>query len=220
MRRLAALAVPLVALAAATAACHDSPGIGACLEPDATAYAFNAPGDTTAVFHWPTSFMPVRVYAEPMGELQQNVDSAMVLWANAFRCGELSLRRVTDSTTADIVVRNPTSLPPQPSPIGLAADSVNACSGRTDVQVDTLGRIQRPIRSYVAHLGVDSAATAACYHFVVAHEFGHALGLFQHSPDPLDLMYPIPRRRLLTPDDRYTIQLLYHTTPTLAPTPR
>ena len=222
MRHLAALAA-VGALAAAAAACHDSVGPGACFEPNATAYFFNVPGDTNGVFHWPSSSMPVRVYAEPVGELQRNVDSTMVLWVNAFRCGELSLSRVADSVGADIVLRNPTSLPPippAPTPVSVAADSINACRGRTDVQLDTLGRIQRPIRSYVAPQGIDSAATAACYHFVVAHEFGHALGLFQHSPDPLDLLYSTPRRRALTANDRYTVQLLYHTPPTFTPTPR
>ena len=223
MKRLAALAAALALAAAAAAACHDSVGVGACFDPDGVAYFFNVPGDTNDVFRWPSSFQPVRVYAEPAGELQRNVDSAMVLWVSAFRCNELALQRVTDSVGADIVVRNPVTLPPippAPGPVSVAADSVNACRGRTDVQLDTLGRLQRPIRSYVAPQGIDSAATAACYHFVVAHEFGHALGLFQHSPEPLDLMYSTPRRRVLTANDRYTIQLLYHTTPTIQPSPR
>jgi len=218
VRRLAA-GVALGAALAGAAACRDS-SVSSCFEPNASAYFFNPPGDTNGVFRWPATYIPVRVYAEPAGELQRNVDSAMFLWVGAFRCGELSMTRITDSSLADIVVRNPAVLPAPRAALHFAADSVGMCTGRTDVALDGANRLERPIRSYVARVGIDSAATAACYHFVVAHELGHALGLFQHSGDVADLMYPVPRRRALSDADRYTIQLLYHTPPSIPPTPR
>jgi predicted Zn-dependent protease len=212
---LAALAV------AALAACHEGVGPGQCFEPNVQAYGFTLGGDSALVFHWPPSYMPVRVYAEPTGDLPANAGAAMALWANAFRCGEMSLTLVPDSAQADIVMRNPTDLPAgAPGAPVVYADSVGACSGVT--QFDTSGMtVLRPIRSFVAPVpGSDSASAAACYHFVTAHELGHALGLLQHSPDTGDLMYTTPRRRMLSEADRYTIQLLYHTTATLRPSPR
>jgi predicted Zn-dependent protease len=216
-------AMAALLLAATAAGCGDSVGEGACYEPNTDAYAFHAPGDTSIVFRWPSSYSPVRVYAEPVGALVADVDSAMWLWAGAFRCGEIALTRVTDSMVADIILRAPVSMPPLPATAAavMSASPVGACRGRTDVLLDTLGRAQRPFRSYIVpSVAADSADAAACAQFVTAHELGHALGLFSHSPDPDDLMYQQPYRRELTPRDRYTVELLYHTTPTVAPTPR
>lgn len=217
--KTAAAGIALALALAAAAACNDT-SVSSCFEPNVAAYEFNPPGDTNDVFHWPASYLPVRVYAEPVGRLQDNADSAMRLWVNAFRCRELSMLRVADSTAADIVLRNPVALPAPAAGLHFAADSVGACTGRTDVSIDAQNRIERPIRSYVAPQNLDTAAVSACYHFVVAHELGHALGLFQHSSDPGDLMYPVPRRRALSAADRFTIQILYNTPPTMAPTPR
>lgn len=207
------------ALAALTG-CHEGPRPGQCFEPNTLAYGFALNADTNLVFHWPGSYMPVRVYAEPTGNLPTNVAAAMTLWIGAFRCGELSLTAAADSMHADVIVRNPASLPlPSIAAAALHSDSVGACQGVT--QVDTAGgALAGPIHSYVAPLSIDSVAVAACYHFVTAHELGHALGLFAHSLDTNDLMYASPRRRALSEADRYTVQLLYHTASRLGPPPR
>jgi hypothetical protein len=205
------------------AACHEGLGPGACFEPSAQAYNFDLAGDTNFVFHWPSSYMPLRVYAEPAGDLPANVQAAMQLWAGAFRCGEVFLTTATDSTHADIIVRNPQSLPAAaPATHAMHADSVGACQGVTHFDLDSAGNaLAGPMRSYVAPFpGADSASVASCYHFVTAHELGHALGILSHSPNPADLMYVSPTHRFLTESDRYTIQLLYHTPSKLGPPPR
>jgi hypothetical protein len=217
VRRLLAPAAAVLALAACS---RDSPE--ACFEPDTDYYSFALVGDTGFVFRWTSGYMPVRLYAEPTGDLPQNVAEGLNLWAGAFRCGEFSGRLVSDSNAADIIIRNPPVLPPA-SRTGavLAADSVGACRGRTDGDTittdDNVLRIAGPIRAYVTPLSSDPAAVAACYRFVTAHEIGHTLGILSHSLDPDDLMYSVPRRRELTPRDRLTIQVLYHTTPAVAP---
>jgi hypothetical protein len=208
------------ALVLAVAACRDKTAYE-CLESNAQRYAFHLPGDTTAVFHWPASRMPIRLYAEPVGALPANTDSGAALWANAMRCGELAFVRVTDSTAADIIVRNPATLPPLPLyGVSAGADSVGACLGRTDGLLDSANRLVEPLRSYVAPNSGDAAAVEACYHFTVAHELGHAIGLFSHSTNVADLMHAVPRRRALSINDRFTVQLLYMTTPTIAPPPQ
>lgn len=215
--------VPAVAAALAVAllaACTDGQD-SACLESNATPYSFFLNGDSTLVFHWPAAYLPVRVYAEPTGELPANVDAAMVLWVNATRCGEITMQRVTDSTLADIIFRNPAALPPLPvAGVTLAADSVGACTGRTDGLLDSTSTLTGPLRSYVAPSSSDPVAVAACYHFTVAHELGHGLGLFAHSANTADLMYVVPRRPVVSVNDRFTLQRLYRTALTILPPPR
>lgn len=221
--RLARLAAAASLAVALVLACHEGVGPGACFEPNAQAYAFDLSGDPNLVFHWPASYMPVRVYAEPTGNLPANVQNAISLWTSAFRCHELSLTFTTDSTHADIVVRNPVTLPAAPPAARVMhADSSGACQGVTHVELDSTGTaFTGPLRSYVApFVGADTALVTSCYHFVTAHELGHALGILAHSPDPNDLMYASPFRLALTEDDRYTIQVLYHLTSKIAPPPR
>lgn len=207
-------------LAVVLAACGDDQ-LSRCFESNASRYPFSLPGDTAAVFNWPAARQPVRVYAEPRLALPANVDTALGLWVNALRCGELSAQRVADSGQADIIVRNPDNLPPlAEGSITLAADSLNACRGRTDGELGPGDTLTGPLRSYIVPNTTDSTAMAACFRFVTAHEIGHALGLLQHSPWPDDLMYTQPRRRLLTLNDRYTVQTLYHRAATIAPPPR
>jgi len=223
--RASVLVLLLAAAVALLAACRENVSTAQCFEPNAVAYDFDYNGDTTIVFHWPGSYMPVRVYAEPTGELPADVQTAMQLWTSAFRCRELSWVAATDSTHADIIVRNPISLPAAPparTARAMHADSVGACHGVTQFVTDTTGTaLSGPMRSYVAAFaGVDSATAASCYHFVTAHELGHALGLLSESPNPDDIMYTSPWRLALTESDRYTIQILYHVASKLGPPPR
>lgn len=220
VRRLA-IGLAQLAAAAVLAACHDSVGPAACLEPGGSGYEFAIYGDPALVFHWPAAYNPVRVYAEPTGDLRQNVQAALELWESAFRCGELALVMTADSTRADVIVRNPAASPVRSGAgrVVLRADSVGACGGVT-VFDTTAGHLAEPMRAYVYPESLDTAAVRACYHFTTAHELGHTLGLGAHSPDTNDLMNALPRRPALSDRDRYTIQLLYHSTPTIGPPPR
>jgi hypothetical protein len=209
-----------VAAAGVLAACTGVDHPGACYESGATPYPVHAPGDTSVVFHWPNTFQPVRYWVEPVGNLTAHVDNGLHLWVNAFRCGELALQFWADSASADVIIRNPSQLPATQGATTLAADSVNACRGRTDIFLDSLGRMVRPLHSWVVPSSPDSAAVEACYQFVTAHEIGHTLGLLSHSSDPADLMYAVPRHTVLSVNDRYTIQALYHFAAPTQPVPR
>jgi predicted Zn-dependent protease len=212
------LAACLAPFALAAAACSDG-GPNTCFDSNASSYGFAIGGDTTLVFHWPANRMPVRAYAEPTGAAPANLAAGLQTWANGFHCREASFVVVTDSTIADIIVRQVPALPPQPvRGVTLGADSAGACTGRTDGTYDTTLTLTGPVRSYIAPMPArDSTALAGCYRMTTTHELGHALGILAHSTDPGDIMYPTPRRSTLSPNDRYTIQQLYHTTPTIKP---
>jgi hypothetical protein len=223
VRRRPAIACASAALAvAAVLACGDGTRPNTCYDSNAFSYGFFVGGDTTLVFHWPANRMPVRFYAEPAGDLRANVLAGLTTWVNGFRCQEASFQLVGDSAGADVIVRQVVILPPVASrAIALAADSVGACGGRTDGTFDSTLTLTGPIRSYIVPIRLgDSVALAGCYRMVTTHELGHTLGVLSHSADPADLMYTTPRRSSLSPDDRYTLQSLYHRTPTIRPAPR
>ena len=209
MRRALTPVAAYAAVLLTAAACKDHT-LSECFDSGGTAYSIALANDTALTFRWPADHQPVKYWVEQTGTLPANVDSGLALWMGALRCGEVSVLKVTDSATADVIITNPAQMPPA-FIAALHADSINACKGRTDPVVDdTLRLITLPIHTYVAPQGLDSAATESCYHFVVAHELGHTLGIFSHSPNADDLMNFIPKRRALTVNDRFTIQTLYH----------
>ena len=210
------------AAAALLASCGDGNTPNTCFESNAFSYGFFLGRDSTLVFHWPADRMPVRFYAEPTGDLRTNVLAGLTTWVNGFRCQEASFQMVGDSGAADVIVHQVAVLPPVASrAFTLAADSAGACGGRTDGYFDSTLTLTGPVRSYIVPIALgDSVALAGCYRMVTTHEIGHALGILAHSTSPADLMYTTPRRSSLSPDDRYTLQKLYHRTPTIRPAPR
>lgn len=196
-----------------------------CLEPavpnHAPAYPFSdAFGD---VFHWPTDRLPVRFYADPRGSLRIHVASAVDAWERQFLYGEFRGVMVDDSTAADVLVRWADSVPPNAPPD--AGPPVRACGGLTQGFLDSTGAaFAEPFRTQLQIL-TGTVFTAgqlqACLQRTTIHEMGHALGLFQESPDSLrDIMASPPRVNQPSAGDRRTVETLYHTTPTIGPPPR
>jgi len=196
----------------------------ACSEPTPPsriqAYDFkDAGGD---VFHWPTNRLPVRFYAQRTGNLRTLAQHAIDSWAGVFLYGEFTGTLVADSTGADVIVEADSApdVPPDPGA------PVYACNGATSVpSTDVSNRFTEAFHIRLAVLpGFTPAQVAACLRRTTIHEAGHALGLFQHSPDPGDIMWGPSGATPITADgpsdrDRRTVEVLYHTTPTLLPPP-
>jgi predicted Zn-dependent protease len=207
----------LAALAAigALAACTDPtvPSRGAT-------YAFaDGFGD---VFHWPTDRLPVRVFAQQLGDLRPLVQRAIDLWQQQLLYGEFRAELVDDSAAADVVIRWSDSVPPAVDPD--PGPPAKACGGITHATVDSTGQaLADPFDTEITILTgtvFTPEQVEACVRRTVVHEFGHVLGLFQEAPDTLAIMYTPPQVSEPAPIDRRTIQVLYHTTPTLGPPPR
>ena len=205
----------------------------ACTDVEAPAridiYEFRHPDGF--VFNWPADRQPVRIWVDPRAGMPQKVVEGAVLWLDALLYDELRAALVTDSNTADIIVRLIDDPPPNFFPPGLPNESP-PCNGVSEAsfsladsttiivngkEVEPL-QLTGPIRVSVGGKpGRSSGDVQRCLQIVVAHEMGHAFGILAHSSDTTDLMFGVPQRRFLTERDRETFQVLYHTTPSIRP---
>jgi predicted Zn-dependent protease len=186
----------------------------------ADTYPFTGPlGD---IFHWPSDRLPVRYWADPRGALRQYVSQAIQTWQEQLLYGEFAGEMVNDSTQADVIVLWTDSVPPDVPPDQGAP--VKSCGGATSANTDTSGvRLDGPMHTQLTILTgtvFTSGQVAACLERTTLHEIGHTLGLLAHSSDTLDIMYFTPMVRAPSPSDRWTVQVLYHTTPNVFPAPR
>jgi predicted Zn-dependent protease len=161
------------------------------------------------IFRWPAASLPVRVWAEPVLSLGEHAADALRLWEAAGLYAEMHGVIVDDAAEADIVIRLGT---PEPR---LAGE--RPCRSWTYIEVgaaDTAIRLPFPT-TIVARSGSSNQDLHDCLREAVAHEIGHALGLFRESDDPADLMHVWPSPDGLSARDVATLEALYHTRPTV-----
>lgn len=198
--------------------------LAACTTPDAPshagAYPFDSNGNGSGlVFRWPEDRLPVRFWVDPRGNLNDLVQNAIAVWEDQLIYGEFTGVVVSDSAHADAQFTwsgtVPTTVPPDPGPPALA------CGGLT--QNDSIGatdqRIHGALHSSISVLAgsFTPGQIEACVRRTVIHEMGHTLGILDHSMDSTDIMYITPIVPAPSAADRTTIQVLYHTTPTILP---
>lgn len=217
-RRVAALLAGLVALAA----CSD-PSI-----PDrAGVYSFAdtviiSTDTTVTLFRWPTNRLPVRFWADPRGNMRFLVERAIAVWQDQFLYGELRGTLVSDSAAADVIVQWADSVPPDVPPDTTPAS--NSCAGVTTFEFDSTGfALTGPVRVSLTVLTgtpVPAGQVQACMRRVAIHELGHSIGLLRHSPFPDDdIMAGSPKVNYPSQFDRRTVEVLYHSQPTVQPPP-
>jgi len=205
--------LPWAVLTLATS-CGDS---NSPLRADAYEWRFIEPaagGATdTLSFAWPSSSQPLRIWAQDTLDLPTHAANGIAAWEAQFLYGEFRGEMVSDSNDADIIIVAGLA----PAKVQLLHSMARECEGGTDVPLDPLTLVLTP----PFHVFIDprfeegTPGLESCLDLTTAHELGHALGIFQHSPDPGDLMYSDPVVTAPSERDRNTINRAYHTPTTI-----
>ena len=171
----------------------------------------------TLSFHWPQSRLPVRIWVEETLNLPAHVQAGIDRWKAAFLYGEFDAVTVADSNTADVIVRAGSPVKGGFSVIRLASTAPE-CEGGTDFDLPSGTReLQPPMRVFInPRFDPSTPGVDACVALTTTHELGHALGIFDHSPDPGDIMFGDPVVSALSARDRATVQAAYHIIPNLS----
>jgi predicted Zn-dependent protease len=170
-------------------------------------------GPDTLTFHWPAGRLPVKFWAQDTLGLPAHVQHGISQWQTAFLYGEFAGVLVSDSSTADVIVRTGS-----PTLVGFFLGSMAPeCEGATFFDLpDGSSEIQVPFRVFInPRLPVSVPGMESCLALTSTHELGHALGIFAHSPVATDIMYSDPTVSELSARDRATAELAYHAQPTV-----
>jgi hypothetical protein len=178
--------------------------------------AIPGPGLDTLSFHWGRDRLPVRVWVEDAFELSAHLARAIDIWRSEFLYGEFDAILVSDSSTADVIVRG-ASPDDKLQRLRLSSALAPECAGFTDLDIDVAAReLRLPIRVFVNPRSLpDDPGLEPCLALTSIHELGHAMGILTHSEDPDDIMYALPVVDLPSDRDIRTAEAAYHTPATL-----
>lgn len=161
-------------------------------------------------FHWPKSSQPVTYWVEDSLNAPDHVRHAIAEWKGAFLYQEWDAQVISDSASADVIVR--IEQPPPKAGLGpMRMESLRPeCEGATDVDtVATRTEFRLPVRIYINPRLMD-ANLDLCLDITATHEVGHSMGLFQHTADSKDIMFSNPVATELSDRDISTVEALYH----------
>jgi hypothetical protein len=170
----------------------------------------------TLTFHWPRSFLPVRVWVSDTSLIKTYVPIAIERWQHAFLYGEYRAELVSDSAHADVIFIY--GFPPDQ---GIAARAGQCGGGTNGPDADT-HTWPLPIHIYIYSntSTTEGPDVDTCYRITVTHELGHSLGLLAHSPLATDVMFSNPVLDGISTSDRETAETVYHVPANVVPAGR
>lgn len=172
-------------------------------------------GDDSLTFHWPQNRLPVRIWVEDAADLPGHVAAGLTAWRQGLTQSQFAGEVVSDSTTADVIVRAGVGPGAQFARVRLHSALAPECSGATDLDVTPdHTQLRLPVRIYVDPRTDPSApGLEECLALTTTHELGHALGIWRHSESSSDLMFADPTVPGPSERDLQTAQLVYTRAP-------
>jgi hypothetical protein len=169
------------------------------------------------LYRWPGG-STVKVWFIQPNDLTRDVRvavlAAMTEWNDLPLFGEYRLEPAATLADANILVLDQsTALPVVPAtacpfdPRGSAGYTYFCPEGGRAVRLAAVGG-GTTRTSVVIRLDVGRTSSQEALNAVVAHEFGHALGIGGHSPNALDVMFGAPTVSVPTNRDAQTLQYL------------
>jgi predicted Zn-dependent protease len=158
---------------------------------------------------------------EDAASLPVNVPTAIATWRGAFLYGEFDATIVSDSASADVIVRAGGAPGAEFSRRAVRLHSALApqCAGATDLDIsEDHTQLRLPVRMYIDPRSDPNAPDLpACLTLTTTHELGHALGIWEHSPQATDIMFADPVATAPSVRDLGTAEVLYHRPPNVEP---
>ena len=179
-------------------------------------------GEDSLSFHWAQSRLPVRIWVEDAADLPTHVPNAIAAWRRAFLYDEFDATVVSDSTTADVIIRATSAPGTSFARARLYSALAPQCAGSTDLDIsDDHTQLRLPVRIFInPSADPTTPGLAECLALTTTHELGHALGIWRHSIDPADLMYVDPAVNAPSEHDLATAEMLYHAPANVEPVGR
>lgn len=201
----------------------------ACDAPTAarSAFAFDPTSLSNGVLYRWTSGQRIRVWvagdAAPGRDLAGAVRSALAAWNAQPRFAEFELTLTSDPAQANILVFDRSQpLPVTPGrcgfdPRGAVGYTYFCGDGSRAERLPLAAASEATVSMASVVIRVDRALVAdqAGLDAIVAHEFGHALGIGAHSGDAGDLMFGLPRVTVPSARDARTLQYVLGARPDL-----
>ncbi len=169
------------------------------------------------LYHW-TSGTTIRVWA--VLDVNDAIDlgvatrTALSVWNAVPQFAEYSLVMASSIDSADVVIYDRASAAPV-TPGSCAFDPRGAagytyfCPGSgipTRAEHLTLSNVRASSIVVVMRVDRGQATSQSAYNALVAHEFGHALGIGGHSDSTADVMYGAPTKATPTTRDIATLR--------------
>ena len=207
-------------------------GLAAC---DAPTVPSESPGydprllGTSVIYHWPLGHT-IAVYAHTTGapagfDLPAAIQNANSVWGTVLRYREFDVRLVSSPSDADVVfhfdVDSVVSSAACPAPGGGAPGVTYLCADQALENIVALpllsGQPSRVKFDVRITTNPGSLPNVESFRRIVAHEFGHVIGIGRHSADNADLMFTAPMVDVPSAADAETIRYLLHQPAELRP---
>jgi predicted Zn-dependent protease len=164
--------------------------------------------------------LPVKIWVEDSLDMPARVQEGIDIWRDAFLYGEYDAVLVSDSSSADVLVRVTNGPAKTAGALRRLSTLLTGCGGETAFDNSASPfELQLPVRMYIyPKFDPELVDLTECFRITARHELGHSLGFFQHTSDIRDIMYGDPEATGLSARDVNTAQVLSHWPSNLVPT--